>query len=110
MTISSIEPWDGFQRITAFPPHVQEIVQGIDERGRNYLMATVDETNKLWLARQISEEARAAVWDDILCTRAAQHLVAEAASNRMLKHQYEQIYGAFLSYEPCPTDDPLRTR
>ncbi len=62
ITISIIEPWDGFQRITAFPPHVQEIVQGIDERGRNYLMATVDETNKLWLARQISEEARAAVW------------------------------------------------
>lgn len=96
LSISIVQPWDGFQRIRAFPPHVQEIVQGLDLRGRAYLMATVDETHKLWLAGKISEEVRAAVWDDILCQRAARHLIREAADNRLLKRHYNQVYGAFL--------------
>lgn len=65
LTIKLLAPWDGKGRLDTYPAAIRLAV-----RAQAFLFATVEESHKIWTARQMGRDVEAAVWDDLLCDRA----------------------------------------
>lgn len=65
LTIKLLAPWDGKGRLESYPASVRLAV-----RAQAFLFATVEESHKIWTAREMGADVHAAVWDDLLCDRA----------------------------------------
>lgn len=88
LDITLLAPWDGKPSLDGFPRDIRLAVQA-----QHYFFATVEESHKLWTARFISPDVHAAVWDDIMCERATQMLLARKGHDDRLVREAAIIYG-----------------